>query len=1383
MDEDAGVGDQAASGSATVAPLSGKPQPVIPVGESPQLLLKRKYLWETMSRMKLASGQIVTLLEHDNTRYGGEKPFSQQRPSIIVLPGDYFLLGIDYVQNEFRLMLPFVNSQAYVDEQSGETFTIKSEFYPETGFTYHEIFRKDRTEVGQFTDPRMGNTSQDPVTAILRRYDRVGAARAGKGEKDLVGAVKMDYRRVMAREEIDRRIDEIPKEFRQWLGFGNPENDGEVPLKFNAGKTESEWFAVNNVSGFTIGKMGNSDALYVANLDDNKRAIFNAYWIRYESSDSGVLKPVIDSKLTDKKDLPLSVLKEFNIELDENIKWAAAKTLMAGPSLQAGFGMGYYERMEDEIILIISLIGEPDTAPYFELGNWPEDRIELRKDFTVVREEIWSVKWGQFMKSLMDNDLEAAKKILNEARNGPIKAPLGHDVNEMESALTDPVIKEKLIRMFEQQQNAEDFEFSESEEGQEKIDTPFYSSEMLRKDLEILGLKEGATREDLNKAKRKLNSQYYPDRIRKQGEGLLDAGRKLQEINDAYTRLKKHPWFSDKNQNDPQDEVKAGDQAADGESSNRLTGGALKQIGIGGQEQSVRVSDQTLKRWTDLAAAKQLQQLDIEGKTITAKIIDSDPEDSLNGRMPDGLFAYHFRDAQGDLVIVLSNNLTSQDEIDEAVYHEFREDHWERELAAPRAARGELSAEDKARIPWIAHVLASAEESIAFGHDRNAITSYHDKQIRALEIEQLDALIKEDRNVHQQVIKTYLKQEEIARYLQYEEMMRAEMVSLISARKSVSESDQSVQADGKRQKPFLELPSSRFGAAVDLERIFEEAARESLGYVPLFSVFGSYTYIRTAEGLPDWDHIGDLDIRIHARKSLSFKQYLDFKTKVFEKLRQEKGLIVDSKGIDDPQKRGGEHIYWGIRDIKTNNSLVLTIHMGNLDDVFEGTGSFMSYRITDRFFGDISALEVLTKNLSERNILQTTGQFYRDALREVKSVGNPYTSKSVQGKLKTFYQLAVMRGKGEEYRWLIDEVDRFSDQFKRNAFDPVDFGGVTARALQGLDVDEQILISDLSKVYRDSGLGRNMQGALAPQVRSEVPLFSNEVPYVAYDQSHPLALSEERGAMLDSIENKSEKEMAAAFTGTNVPLDSESKGYMSNMIQDFFRNGVDAILQRLDTMNGPGLDQAIRQAKITYSYREHPNTNEFEIVVSDTGVGIKGDILDNWQVDEYKSTKPVLKDEKGKYLRGPYYGKSAEGMVLNFMDAARLGLTLTIISKSQQDGITRKFVQTPDGKRTVIDFPEGRSQVGTDMIITGNLTGGLSAGQANTPGGIDMNQKALNLQTEGAGNKFDMPFDPAKWENIKFDGFTPVILQINTTNLPVFLGAQEVDKPVQLSSV
>jgi hypothetical protein len=116
---------------------------------------------------------------------------------------------------------------------------------------------------------------------------------------------------------------------------------------------------------------------------------------------------------------------------------------------------------------------------------------------------------------------------------------------------------------------------------------------------------------------------------------------------------------------------------------------------------------------------------------------------------------------------------------------------------------------------------------------------------------------------------------------------------------------------------------------------------------------------------------------------------------------------------------------------------------------------------------------------------------------------------------------------------------------------------------------------------------------------------------------------------------------------------------------------------------------------------------------------------------------------------------------------------------------TDRSSQHAEIRKALGEEPLGKVQAYEQMLIVkvkDELAKRKSADQS-APGGIDMNANALDLQSEGKGGRFDITFDPAKWENLKFDGFTPVILQINTTNLPLFIGAKEVDRTIQLSRI
>jgi len=69
---------------------------------------------------------------------------------------------------------------------------------------------------------------------------------------------------------------------------------------------------------------------------------------------------------------------------------------------------------------------------------------------------------------------------------------------------------------------------------------------------------------------------------------------------------------------------------------------------------------------------------------------------------------------------------------------------------------------------------------------------------------------------------------------------------------------------------------------------------------------------------------------------------------------------------------------------------------------------------------------------------------------------------------------------------------------------------------------------------------------------------------------------------------------------------------------------------------------------------------------------------------------------------------------------------------------------------------------------------GSSSVQTEKPGGIDMNPNNLNLQTQGGRFDFQLPLNSIDLQNIRIDGFTPVIINVAPlTNLPLLLGLVE----------
>jgi hypothetical protein len=67
-------------------------------------------------------------------------------------------------------------------------------------------------------------------------------------------------------------------------------------------------------------------------------------------------------------------------------------------------------------------------------------------------------------------------------------------------------------------------------------------------------------------------------------------------------------------------------------------------------------------------------------------------------------------------------------------------------------------------------------------------------------------------------------------------------------------------------------------------------------------------------------------------------------------------------------------------------------------------------------------------------------------------------------------------------------------------------------------------------------------------------------------------------------------------------------------------------------------------------------------------------------------------------------------------------------------------------------------------------------------GGINLNPANLNLEVHNDGGEIKFNFDPAQVENLKFDGFVPVILNVQPVkDLPLLLGIKEEEGAQQLT--
>lgn len=125
--------------------------------------------------------------------------------------------------------------------------------------------------------------------------------------------------------------------------------------------------------------------------------------------------------------------------------------------------------------------------------------------------------------------------------------------------------------------------------------------------------------------------------------------------------------------------------------------------------------------------------------------------------------------------------------------------------------------------------------------------------------------------------------------------------------------------------------------------------------------------------------------------------------------------------------------------------------------------------------------------------------------------------------------------------------------------------------------------------------------------------------------------------------------------------------------------------------------------------------------------------------------------------------RSVDGELDTHMTNEIVGFDPTRFSKIYKVNDTMVIVQGASAAMTDSGVRGQRSEVSLESAA---MTG--SDDSAMTPGGIDFNPSAMDLQTDGAGFQFDL--DPAMLESLNpnmIDGLTPVI--INITPIPNYL--------------
>ncbi|MFH1414794.1 MAG: M20/M25/M40 family metallo-hydrolase, partial [Elusimicrobiota bacterium] len=175
--------------------------------------------------------------------------------------------------------------------------------------------------------------------------------------------------------------------------------------------------------------------------------------------------------------------------------------------------------------------------------------------------------------------------------------------------------------------------------------------------------------------------------------------------------------------------------------------------------------------WTDQAGNMQLETREIKGKLITAKFIVDDTN------LPDGIWGYHFRDIDNNLVIVTSNRFQ-----DETAYHEAIEAEWIEELK--RRAGPSVPREFLDNILHTAHILASAEQVMAFWADKSKFTPFHHHLLyEKYSKKQVKDILNEDRTAHHEIIKEHLGEDAAVAVKSYEENIKKQIKYSFGTRK------------------------------------------------------------------------------------------------------------------------------------------------------------------------------------------------------------------------------------------------------------------------------------------------------------------------------------------------------------------------------------------------------------------------------------------------------------------------------------------------------------------------------------------------------------------------------------------------------------------------
>ena len=259
-----------------------------------------------------------------------------------------------------------------------------------------------------------------------------------------------------------------------------------------------------------------------------------------------------------------------------------------------------------------------------------------------------------------------------------------------------------------------------------------------------------------------------------------------------------------------------------------------------------------------------------------------------------------------------------------------------------------------------------------------------------------------------------------------------------------------------------ELPVERFGVsdiniAEELEAAVKSLISEgklSFKEMPVLSIIGSMSYALTADGDIDWDLVEDIDARIHSRSVATPDDIKKINTRLFE------GLWKKKVSVDKPY----DEVF--IIEKGTGKEYKIQILPEDERDLFnEEAAGYEAYEMSHIFFGNKERLNglIAEEGRGIAGVIQASVRRYNITLKEIvderkSQEEDDYilTQKMKLKLLKSLYQLAHTRAKGEEFRYLLDDYKRLSENFDEKALSDIFY-----RAVKELTVSNEELESDL----------------------------------------------------------------------------------------------------------------------------------------------------------------------------------------------------------------------------------------------------------------------------------------------------------------------------------